>query len=497
METPQYLIYHLSSSDASSAQHVHLSEPCALSCEYLNITRDPATNTLSLHLKLRNLDDQEQIHGCASITLNADTEQEQILPEEPLRYSIPAQSSAEVAHMPLSCLEVKDVDLYLWQETPKETSQGPLEETAAKAITPESAEETCLLPVQEVAFRENETSDLPINTSAAIQPTQVTLPEELIPQTAVKPQSSFKISTAHKTTQAPETHKAPTSHETRAKKQLIALATVLGVCLIVVLTVLIVVLFRKQNTASTQVTTAHTSSSSEEKNTQPSKTNVEKTPSLSISCNPSKPFWGVWVYQSDDKSDAEREAASYSAKGYSAVAVETRTIPQAKLDKKWAVTVGTWKDKASTQEVIQALARDGYGNFSSSFSGDIVADTVQSTVRLECARSNGGMLSGKVQRDSDGFVLADSDTHSYTMDELVAKHLNPAELCIAWNEPFARQGYVFTNEGIQRYFEQNCPWYQPRHNQVSLTGIPAANNELFKDFAKAHDGYSPWLYLKV
>ena len=205
----------------------------------------------------------------------------------------------------------------------------------------------------------------------------------------------------------------------------------------------------------------------------------------------------VWVYQSDDKSDAEREAASYSAKGYSAVAVETRTIPQAKLDKKWAVTVGTWKDKASTQEVIQALARDGYGNFSSSFSGDIVADTVQSTVRLECARSNGGMLSGEVQRDSDGFVLADSDTHSYTMDELVAKHLNPAELCIAWNEPFARQGYVFTNEGIQRYFEQNCPWYQPRHNQVSLTGIPAANNELFKDFAKAHDGYSPWLYLKV
>ena len=296
--------------------------------------------------------------------------------------------------------------------------------------------------------------------------------------------------------QAVPTNGAYQPQGTSSNKALVILAIVLGLCLAAALGAMGFMLFNMQQQQQTSAPAANTTNTADTKQDDSKKDASQQAP-LSISCNPNKPFWGVWVYQSDDKADAENKAACYSAKGYAAIALDTRTIPDAHLSKKWAVTVGTWKDQAATAPVIQALAKDGYGSFSSSYTGDIKAPTSQSTVTLQCERPNGTSVSGEVHRDAEGYVIADSDTHEYTMDELMAKNLTPAELCIAWNEPFARQGYVFTNVGIQEYFERNCPWYKRQDTKVVLTGISAKNNELFKEFAKEHSEYSVWLYLKV
>lgn len=237
---------------------------------------------------------------------------------------------------------------------------------------------------------------------------------------------------------------------------------------------------------------------SEDSSADQSDNSSSKTPAtLSISCNPSKPFWGIWVYESDDKKDADDHAHDFTSHGFTAITVDTATIPEAKFTKKYAVTVGTWKDEASTKDAVQALKDAGYGTFKPSYSGKISSSSSATSVTLECVSSTGATLSGSVRRDANGYVLADSDTHEYTAEELAAKNLTPAELCVAWNEPFARKGYAFSNAGLQAYFERNCPWYKCTHASVSLQGVEAANNELFKSYAKGRGDYSPWLYLKV
>ena len=65
------------------------------------------------------------------------------------------------------------------------------------------------------------------------------------------------------------------------------------------------------------------------------------------------------------------------------------------------------------------------------------------------------------------------------------------ELCIAWNEPFAREGYHFKNEDLQDYFE-GTSWYRDRNAQVNLTGAAAANNELLRELADTTGDGSKW-----
>lgn len=97
-------------------------------------------------------------------------------------------------------------------------------------------------------------------------------------------------------------------------------------------------------------------------------------------------------------------------------------------------------------------------------------------VTLTVYAANGERLSGTVSRDADGYVLPDSSTREYSMDEIENMKLTPAELCIAWNEPYARLGYHFSNRDIQRYFE-GTSWYRDRDIQPELTGVAAANNQ--------------------
>lgn len=252
----------------------------------------------------------------------------------------------------------------------------------------------------------------------------------------------------------------------------------------------------KQQAAQSHTNTSSDASTNGSQNGQDTSSQNDDNTFLAITNNTSEPFWGVWAYESDNKDDAEARAQKFTQKGYPAVVVDTRTVPSAPLQKKWAVTIGTWKTENDAKKAIKALQDANVGTFYTAYSGNIKPQANTSDpVTLECELAAGGTISGTVRRDANGYVIADSDTHEYTEAEVLALNLSPAELCVAWNEPFARQGYVFTNTGIQKYFEA-CPWYQAKGRDVTLVGAQAKNNELFKSIAKQRSDFKPWLYLK-
>ena len=120
------------------------------------------------------------------------------------------------------------------------------------------------------------------------------------------------------------------------------------------------------------------------------------------------------------------------------------------------------------------------------------SDTLtESAPRLSVYTTTGEQLTGKVRQDANGYVLPDSSKREYSRSELEAMNLTPAELCIAWNEPFAREGYHFKNKDIQAYFE-NTTWYRDRNAQVNLTGAAAANNSLLREIAETTVDGSKW-----
>lgn len=134
---------------------------------------------------------------------------------------------------------------------------------------------------------------------------------------------------------------------------------------------------------------------------------------------------------------------------------------------------------AGTQPYVSTRASN-----SSSMTGDEVITLTAYTI-------GGERLSGTVRRDANDYVLPYSSTREYTRSELQAMGLTPAELCIAWNEPFAREGYHFKNEDLQDYFE-GTSWYRDRNAQVNLTGAAAANNELLRELADTTGDGSKW-----
>lgn len=151
---------------------------------------------------------------------------------------------------------------------------------------------------------------------------------------------------------------------------------------------------------------------------------------------------------------------------------------------------------ASEVEVIASRSSASYDALVGSMSdstGSTPADlTNSSAISLSVQSANGNTLSGTVHRDADDYVIADSSYKTYTKVELEALGLSEAELCIAWNEPFARNGYHFKNSGLQSYFE-SCSWYKDTGWSGSLDPGSAgeSNNALLKEIA----GDSEWLRL--
>lgn len=501
MSTPWQVLYRLDATQANMQDHIHVNSPCKLTCDALQILNNTQTHKTFLQLKISNPLDVSQTSCAASITLHAHNGQDYVFPQEPLALSLDAHASFEMEPLEISVQDVASADVYIWQNSDSHESNSLESDVVEPSVNPAAGviPEAGVMP---------EAVEPTVNPAAGVMPTTVipsvnNLADNHQDLTAQTDALSSESTTAQPHTigyvQAANTHapKQQTPAQKNKKKIIVISLIVALVCIAAIAAGAFWYLHTQQEQNQQQEQANQDATSQDSSADQSDNSSSKATTTLSISCNPSKPFWGIWVYESDDKKDADDHAHDFTSHGFTAIAVDTATIPEVKFTKKYAVTVGTWKDEASTKDAVQALKDAGYGTFKPSYSGKISSSSSAASVTLECVSSTGTTLSGSVRRDANGYVLADSDTHAYTTEELTAKNLTPAELCIAWNEPFARKGYAFSNAGLQTYFERNCPWYKCTHASVSLQGVEAANNELLKSYAKEHSDFSPWLYLKV
>jgi hypothetical protein len=79
------------------------------------------------------------------------------------------------------------------------------------------------------------------------------------------------------------------------------------------------------------------------------------------------------------------------------------------------------------------------------------------------------------------FIFPDSNVRLIDTEEI--KNLSAEEMRIARNEIYARYGYVFQSEDLNKYF-QSKDWYAPRNNNdnIELTDIQKANIALIQQF---------------
>lgn len=491
MSTPWQVLYRLDATQANMQDHIHVNSPCKLTCDALQILNNTQTHKTFLQLKISNPLDVSQISCAASITLHAHNGQDYVFPQEPLALSLDAHASFEMEPLEISVQDVASADVYIWQNADAHEVNSLESDAIEPAVNPAAG----VMPeAVNPAVDVMPTTVMPSANNLADNNQGLTAQTGALnsDSTAAQPHTIGYVQAAN--THAP---KQQTPVQKNKKKIIIISLIVALVCIAAIAAGAFWYLHTQQEQNQQQEQANQDATSEDSSADQSDNSSSKATATLSISCNPSKPFWGIWVYESDDKKDADDHAHDFTSHGFTAITVDTVTIPEAKFTKKYAVTVGTWKDEASTKDAIQALKDAGYGTFKPTYSGKISSSSSAASVTLECVSSTGTTLSGSVRRDANGYVLADSDTHTYTAEEITAKNLTPAELCIAWNEPFARKGYAFSNAGLQTYFERNCPWYKCTHASVSLQGVEAANNELFKSYAKGRGDYSPWLYLKV
>lgn len=494
MSTPWQVLYRLDATQANMQDHIHVNSPCKLTCDALQILNNTQTHKTFLQLKISNPLDVSQTSCAASITLHAHNGQDYVFPQEPLALSLDAHASFEMEPLEISVQDVASADVYIWQNADAHEVNSLESDAIEPAVNPAAG----VMPEPAVEPTVNPTADV---MPTMVMPSANNLADNNQGLTAQTGALNSDSTTAQPHTigyvQAANAS-VPKQKAQKNKKKIIIISLIVALVCIAAIAAGAFWYLHTQQEQNQQQEQANQDATSEDSSADQSDNSSSKaTATLSISCNPSKPFWGIWVYESDDKKDADDHAHDFTSHGFTAITVDTVTIPEAKFTKKYAVTVGTWKDEASTKDAIQALKDAGYGTFKPTYSGKISSSSSAASVTLECVSSTGTTLSGSVRRDANGYVLADSDTHTYTAEEITAKNLTPAELCIAWNEPFARKGYAFSNAGLQTYFERNCPWYKCTHASVSLQGVEAANNELFKSYAKGRGDYSPWLYLKV
>lgn len=202
--------------------------------------------------------------------------------------------------------------------------------------------------------------------------------------------------------------------------------------------------------------------------------------SLTISFDGSEPFWGVWTYASQDKSSAQDYASSLTKDGYESNVVVSTDWENLNSDKWYCVTTGSWDTESEAEEMASILKKAGYSDAYSKYTGEYLDG--ENTVMLTVVSAGGKTLSGKVHRDSNDYVIADSSSKEYSVSSIRAMNLTDAELCIAWNEPFARLGYHFKNPDLRAYFE-SCSWYHDSGWSGSLSGAAATNNSNIREVA--------------
>ena len=118
MDSSYQVLYSMRSDDPHSAEHIHVSAPCALVCTELSIRRE--NDSCTLHLTLTNPGASPQLTCGASMTLVEHNGTEHILPKAPLAFSLAAQSSYSISPLELAWDDIAHVELYLWQEADEE-----------------------------------------------------------------------------------------------------------------------------------------------------------------------------------------------------------------------------------------------------------------------------------------------------------------------------------------------------------------------------------------
>lgn len=146
---------------------------------------------------------------------------------------------------------------------------------------------------------------------------------------------------------------------------------------------------------------------------------------------------------------------------------------------------------ADDNDSSSGLASRQSVSVSSTSSSSSSSSTNPLSVELSAYTKSGELLSGTINRDANKYVIPDSSTREYTVDEIAAMNLSPAELCIAWNEPFARAGYNFGNSDILNYFMETG-WYHNSGQKFTLDGIAAKNVNRIQEVAARSTEASKW-----
>lgn len=210
---------------------------------------------------------------------------------------------------------------------------------------------------------------------------------------------------------------------------------------------------------------------------------------LFIENDDSIPFWGAWTFASKNEREAEKYADNLTEEGFDSIVVLSSDWSNLNSEDWYCVTTGTWPTESDADEMVSELKTAGYGTAYSKYTGDNLFE--DGDVVLTVTTASGKTLSGRVRRDSNNYVLADSNNREYSLSELRSMNLTPAELCIAWNEPFARGGYHFKNPDLRAYFE-STGWYVDEGNSFSLSGAAAANNSLLRQIAEENSESKKW-----
>lgn len=201
------------------------------------------------------------------------------------------------------------------------------------------------------------------------------------------------------------------------------------------------------------------------------------------------PFWGVFTYASKSWSEAENKADELTDAGYDSGVVDTSEWEKLNPEQWYVVCTGTWATEADAKEMASTLKHTGYSDAYAKRTGEYVdGDDV---VKLTVETAKGNVISGIVNRGGDDYVIADSSSCAYSESQLKNLDLTDAELCIAWNEPFARLGHHFDNPDLQEYFE-SCSWYSDNHKKCSLSGAAASNNTKLRKIAESKSSSKRW-----
>lgn len=201
------------------------------------------------------------------------------------------------------------------------------------------------------------------------------------------------------------------------------------------------------------------------------------------------PFWGVFTYASKSYSEADEAAQEMTDAGFESGVLDTADWEKLNSEPWYVVCTGVWDSEDDAKKMASELKDNGHTDAYAKYTGEYADGT--DAVKLSVKTAKGERISSMVHRDSDDYVIADSSSYAYSESELEDLDLTDAELCIAWNEPFARLGHHFDNPDLQDYFE-SCSWYTDNHKKYNLSGTAAANNSKLRKIAEKNSSSKRW-----